>query len=157
MPSVVQFRRGTTAQNDSFTGAEGELSVDTSLKTLRLHDGTTAGGAELLRKDVSNLVETITNVGAGATAIDTLDINTYRSAKYVIDVRDISNSEYQTCELNVIHNGANAYVASYGVIFTGASARMSFTANVSGNTLTLYGTGVSSNNTVKLIKFQLPV
>ena len=40
----VQFRRGTTAENNSFTGAEGELTVDTERKEFRLHDGTTAGG-----------------------------------------------------------------------------------------------------------------
>jgi len=44
MPLQVQFRRGTTQQNQSFTGAAGEISVDTTLKQLRLHDGSTAGG-----------------------------------------------------------------------------------------------------------------
>jgi len=44
MPTTVQFRRGTTAENDNFTGAVGELSVDTTLKQVRLHDGVTAGG-----------------------------------------------------------------------------------------------------------------
>ena len=34
MPTVVQLRRGTTAQNDVFTGAVGEISVDTTLNTL---------------------------------------------------------------------------------------------------------------------------
>ena len=47
MPTQVQFRRGTTAQNNSFTGAAGELSVNTSNTTIRVHDGSTAGGAEL--------------------------------------------------------------------------------------------------------------
>jgi hypothetical protein len=44
MATQVQFRRGTTVQNNAFTGAQGELTVDTDLKTLRLHDGATAGG-----------------------------------------------------------------------------------------------------------------
>ena len=44
MPTALQLRRGTTAQNDSFTGAVGELSVDTQLDTIRVHDGSTAGG-----------------------------------------------------------------------------------------------------------------
>lgn len=43
MPTVVQFRRGTTAQNNSFTGQSGELTVDTQLGTLRVHNGTTGG------------------------------------------------------------------------------------------------------------------
>ena len=58
MPTVVQFRRGTTGQNNAFTGAVGELSVDTSLSTLRVHDGATAGGVEIV--NVSS-VQTIQN------------------------------------------------------------------------------------------------
>ena len=50
MPTVVQFRRGTTTQNNAFTGAEGELTVDTTLDTLRVHDGSTAGGFELVKR-----------------------------------------------------------------------------------------------------------
>ena len=45
MSGQLQLRRGTTAENDAFTGAVGELTVDTTLDQLRLHDGVTAGGA----------------------------------------------------------------------------------------------------------------
>ena len=44
MPTTVQFRRGTTAQNNAFTGANGEISVDTDDGRLVVHDGSTAGG-----------------------------------------------------------------------------------------------------------------
>lgn len=40
----VKRRRGTTAQNDAFTGAEGEIVVDTEKHELRVHDGVTRGG-----------------------------------------------------------------------------------------------------------------
>lgn len=58
MPTAVQFRRGTTAQNNSFTGAAGELSVDTTLGTIRVHNGSTAGGNTLATIDA---VQTLTN------------------------------------------------------------------------------------------------
>jgi len=48
MPTVLQLRRGTTAQNNAFTGAVGELSLDTQKDVLRVHDGSTAGGAQEL-------------------------------------------------------------------------------------------------------------
>jgi hypothetical protein len=54
MSTQVQFRRGTTTQNNAFTGAAGELSVDTDLKTIRLHDGTTAGGGATMLNNISN-------------------------------------------------------------------------------------------------------
>ena len=56
MPTVLQFRRGTTTQNNNFTGTAGELSVDTTLDTVRVHDGSTAGGFALLKETgISNL------------------------------------------------------------------------------------------------------
>lgn len=48
MAKQVQFRRGTAAENDAFTGAVGEITVDTTNKQLRVHDGSTAGGTAAL-------------------------------------------------------------------------------------------------------------
>tara|TARA_Y100001972_G_scaffold123351_1_gene170470 strand:- start:703 stop:1587 length:885 start_codon:yes stop_codon:yes gene_type:complete len=48
MPTQLQFRRGTTAQNNSFTGAVGELSIDTDTENIRVHDGSQAGGFEII-------------------------------------------------------------------------------------------------------------
>ena len=48
MPTQLQLRRGTSAQNDSFTGAAGELSIDTDTENIRVHDGSTAGGQEII-------------------------------------------------------------------------------------------------------------
>ena len=54
MATQVQFRRGTTAQHNNFRGADGEVTVDTSIKTLVVHDAVTSGGFPLLRQDASN-------------------------------------------------------------------------------------------------------
>ena len=54
MATQVQFRRGTTAEHSGFKGADGEVTVDTSLKTVVVHDALTAGGVPLLRQDGSN-------------------------------------------------------------------------------------------------------
>jgi hypothetical protein len=47
MAIQVQYRRGSASQNDVFTGALGEITVDTTNKTIRVHDGTTAGGSNI--------------------------------------------------------------------------------------------------------------
>jgi ribulose 1,5-bisphosphate synthetase/thiazole synthase len=51
MTTQVQFRRGTTTQHASFTGAQGEITVDIDKKTAIIHDGATVGGIELARAD----------------------------------------------------------------------------------------------------------
>ena len=54
MATQVQFRRGTTGEHSAFTGAVGEVTVDTEKKTVCIHDATTVGGFPLLREDFSN-------------------------------------------------------------------------------------------------------
>ena len=44
MATQLQLRKGTKVQNDMFTGAEAELTYDSTSKGLRLHDGTKQGG-----------------------------------------------------------------------------------------------------------------
>ena len=73
MPTQVQFRRGTTTQNDNFTGAVGEISVDTTLDTIRVHDGSTGGGHRLAKySDISagdiTAVVAGTGLSGGATS-----------------------------------------------------------------------------------------
>lgn len=51
MTRILQIRRGTSAQNDNFTGMAGEITMDTTNKTVRVHDGETLGGFALARAD----------------------------------------------------------------------------------------------------------
>ena len=50
MSKRIQLRRGTDTENNNFTGAVGEVTVDTTNKTLRVHDGATVGGHPLMRE-----------------------------------------------------------------------------------------------------------
>jgi hypothetical protein len=50
MSTQIQRRRGTTAEHSTFTGVEGELTVDTTKDTAVVHDGTTVGGHPLQKQ-----------------------------------------------------------------------------------------------------------
>lgn len=54
MAKTLQFRRGTTAELDAITGAEGELFVDLDTDTVRVHDGVTLGGVTLVNQTSLN-------------------------------------------------------------------------------------------------------
>ena len=49
MATAIQWRRGTTSQHSSFTGLAGEITVDTDLNTVIVHDGSTAGGHRIAK------------------------------------------------------------------------------------------------------------
>ena len=51
MAKRLQLRRGTTAEHSTFTGAVGEVTVDTDKDTIVVHDGATDGGIPMARAD----------------------------------------------------------------------------------------------------------
>ena len=66
MSTQIQNRRGTTVQHSTFTGANGEITVDTNKKTAVIHDGITAGGSPLAKAGANS---DITSLSALSTAL----------------------------------------------------------------------------------------
>ena len=67
---AIQFRRGTTTEHSSFTGLLGEVTVDTTKKTVVVHDGSTSGGFALALESAATSSTTGTfssNVTVGGT------------------------------------------------------------------------------------------
>lgn len=50
MTTALKLRRGTTTQHSTFTGAAGEVTVDTTKNTVVVHDNSTAGGFPLAKE-----------------------------------------------------------------------------------------------------------
>ena len=72
MAKLLKLRRGTTSQHSSFTGAEGEVTVDTDKEALVVHNGSQAGGFPVARADGTGVTNfTIT----GELDAATLDIS----------------------------------------------------------------------------------
>ena len=66
MPNIqVKLRRGTATEHSGFTGAEGEVTVDTTNDTLRVHDGSTVGGVRLAKLSEAGGSGTVTEVDSG--------------------------------------------------------------------------------------------
>ena len=70
MAKLLKLRRGTTTQHASFTGAEGELTVDITKDTAVVHDGSQAGGTPLAKEDMSNVSSSSIAGQLGANSID---------------------------------------------------------------------------------------
>ena len=74
MAKLLKLRRGTTSQHNTFTGAEGEVTIDTTKDTAVVHDGSTAGGTPLAKEDMSNVSSSSIAGRLGADAIATTKI-----------------------------------------------------------------------------------
>jgi len=78
MAKLLKLRRGTTTQHSSFTGAEGEVTVDTSKDTAVIHDGSQAGGRPLAREDLNNVANNTVRDKVNAAT----DSNTFTDADH---------------------------------------------------------------------------
>lgn len=88
MADQLQLRGGTTAQTNVFTGAQREVTVDTDLNTLVVHNGITPGGFPMASRDqVSNGTFYFNdNTGGGSAAnayILAAKSNTNRPTQYL--------------------------------------------------------------------------
>ena len=73
MPDQLQLRGGTTTEHNSFTGAAREVTVDTTKKTLVVHDGSTAGGTPLMKDSGATIAGNITFGANNGTRLSILD------------------------------------------------------------------------------------
>ena len=91
MPTQLQIRRGTSTEHNSFTGAAGELTVDTTKDTVVVHDGSTAGGFPLARANGSNLSG---NLDVGTVTADglTVDGTTNLDATNIVGALDVTGT-----------------------------------------------------------------
>ena len=72
MAIQIQLRQGTTTEHNTFTGAVGEVTVDTTKDTLVVHDGVTVGGTVLAKvSEVPSLVPQATEAVTGKAKIAT--------------------------------------------------------------------------------------
>jgi hypothetical protein len=133
MAIQVQFRGGTTAEHSTFTGAAKEVTVDTTKKTLVVHDGSTAGGIPV------------------AKAADTVNLT---GAQTVAGVKTFSSD--QSVNGLTVGRGAGAVASNTAVgasalagtgAFNVAVGFQALDANTTGNTLVAVGHNSLGANT----------
>ena len=114
MANILQLRKGNSAQNRGFLGSVGELTYDTELDRLRVHNGTTVGGKVIVGTRIvttpidANLENTtgvriINTVGNTGLPLDVFGaLNVYSNENFAIGALrvyqtfqpDISNDLY---------------------------------------------------------------
>ena len=142
MTTQIKRRRGTTTQHASFTGAEGELTIDTTKDTVVVHDGSTAGGhplakaSEAVAKSGDTMTGDLTTTGLNVNG----DLSVYaansRMRLYETDTTDL-NTQLQnqagdfniarldddagnsTVQLNIDHATGNVSIPNGNLDVTG--------------------------------------
>ena len=132
MSDQLQLRGGPTAQSENFVGAEREITVDTGLKRLRIHDGSTPGGHILSGKvDLETAVAVINQ---------TIDTNEAAYAQARADLKVLLEQELADLEAAdaaarvLIQNNIDAEVstsAAYDIIQDNRLSVLEAVSNIS--------------------------
>ena len=123
MAKQIQLRQGTTTEHNTFTGAVGEVTVDTTKGTLVVHDGVTAGGTPLL--NASQLVDSTTTVN-GVVRLATESDITNSSETAVVTPKNVANMLV----------GVGSLAKGFRALFSARLTQMTGTNTSSGKTVT---------------------
>tara|TARA_B100000579_G_scaffold250269_1_gene205824 strand:- start:7013 stop:9082 length:2070 start_codon:yes stop_codon:yes gene_type:complete len=129
MAKLLKLRRGTTTQHGSFTGAEGEVTVDTDKESLVVHNGSNAGGYPLAREDMSNVSSASI---AGRLANDSIATDKIAAGTLPSDVVVNTNNILDGTIVNA-DVSANAAIAGTKVSPNFGSQAITTTGNITSN------------------------
>ncbi len=138
MATQLQIRRGTSSQVAAFTGAEGEIVVNTTNDSVHVNDGSTAGGFELARADLNNVSDTSLNAALTGNTVSALTITTLTLGSTAITATG--------AEINIL-DGVTATAAELNILdgVTSTAAELNILDGVTATTAELnYVDGVTS-------------
>jgi hypothetical protein len=151
---------GTASQKLQVTGGayvSGDIGVGVTNPTQKLDvDGTIKTNNSVLISDcqLKCTTTTITDSSAQFTA-DTFAATSYRSTKYLVEVRETSTSNYFTCEVLLMHDGTEVYITQYGTLQTSTSPVSSIDADINSGNVRLLITPSVSNTISKISRISL--
>ena len=135
MPTQIQLRRGSTVQTSTFTGAAGEITVDTDKKVVVVHDGSSAGGVPLARGNHAQAAFDAAN----ATSTGTTSAGSYANSAY--STANTAATNATTADQRAVTSGVYANAA-----FAAANAKFSATGGtISGDVVVTGNLSVSGN------------
>jgi hypothetical protein len=179
--TIVQIRRGNTAQTAAYTGALAELIVDTDQNTIVVQDGTTQGGNYLISKSqfnanvsyllgidgVQNTAIQVANTTANNASANTIALqgamtsaNANIVALFAIDNAQNNSITNTLTFANSAYNQANiAYIVANNAYnlantessYTFANAAFNTANSAQANTIALQGAMATANANIAYI------
>ena len=149
--SVYDINEDSTRIADfsvAITGTTVQLSAVTNSSThtnLRIYRVALGDHHDTVANSNTKIIKTTTNIGSTATTLDQFTKTDIQGAKYIILIKDDTNSDYQISEMSLTHDGTTVYFNDYAKVSSRTAFTHTFSAAISSATLTLSST--STGNT----------
>ena len=140
----LTIQGNTTVVNS--TSFSNSVTIIGAINAANTQSFTTATNAILSTSGANS----VTLPNSSVAIIDSFNGASYRGGKYLISIKDNSNSTYQMTEVMLMHDDVTGYTTEYATLRSVANNLALFSANISGTTVRLWATPAVSNSTYTL-------
>ena len=167
--SQIAEINAVTNGSDTFINADPILATTGTSSLLKIEGGNTGSTAELRISATDGITSYTVNAyrinllrGTGnsstLTTLDTFAKADIRSVKYLVQTHRTDDDKFEFADINVTHDGTNAFISIFGSVGTQTTDLVTFTADISGADVRLRGqTAGSQDHNIKILKRNLNI
>ena len=150
--SGIEFLTGSS---DGWGNASGRMRI--------MPDGNVGIGTNSPKTKLQVETYGIETTSTDTSAVTQVGIATFkkaefRSAKFMVQATNTTDSTYMIAEILLIHDGTTPSITEYGIIFTGSAREATFDADISGDDVRLLATpGSTDDITFRVVSHQILV
>lgn len=155
--SLSGIIQGDTQVAITDTGSNGTILLIADATTV----GTVTSSAFAVNGNLNindSQIKTTSTIISSSTSefvADTFSSTTYRTTKYLIQVRQTGSSNFYSSEILILHDGTNVYLTQYGTLHTEISPVSSIDADINSGNVRLLITPAVSDTTTKISRISL--
>jgi hypothetical protein len=155
--SLSGIIQGDTQVAITDTGSNGTILLIADATTV----GTITSSAIAVNGNLNindSQIKTTSTIVSSSTSqfvADNFSATTYRTTKYLIQVRQTGSSNFYSTEVLILHDGSDVYLTQYGTLHTEISPVSSIDADINSGNVRLLITPAVSDTTTKISRISL--
>ena len=166
--SQISEIQAVTNGSDTFVNSDPIVS-STGSNLINYTGGNTGSTAEVRAEAADGTSSFTANAyrinmlrGSGSssslTTLDSFDKTEQRSVKYLVQIHRTDDDKFEFADVNVTHDGTNAYLSVFGQVGTQTTNLATYSADISGDNVRLRGeVAGTQDHTIKIVKRNLNI
>ena len=161
--SIIAEVQAVTNGSDTFINASPQVST-TGADLLSFTAGNSGSTSQIKAQSVDGSTSFTLNAfrinmlrgtqdTSTTTTLDSFDKTEFRSTKYIVQIDRKDDDKFEIADVNVTHDGSNAFISAFGRTTNHTGDLVTFTADISGDNVRLRGTTTGAeDHTIKIVK-----
>ena len=154
----IKLPKKTNTQTNIFTGASGEVTIDTDKNSIVVHDGSTVGGLPLAREVYANAAFNTANTASlTATAASSYANSAYLAANASVNFIALGTANSASSYANSAYESANSAASYANGAFSAANTKLSASGGTISGDVVVTGNLTVGGNVVSITATNLSI